>query len=117
MREFIELQKEQVSIRREEISLDKQQVENTHQYALRNLDAQVADRESARKFGTSGRRDRLMLSGVLMFLLISFVGVAMYLNKDQIALEIIKGVGLLAAGAFGGYSYGSRKPKNTKSEE
>lgn len=40
-----------------------------------------------------------------------FLGGALYLNKEQIALEIIKAIIFLASGGIGGYAYGKSTNK------
>lgn len=94
MRDFLQLQREQITIQQEEINIqkqqlenDQQQLENAHQFSLQNLNAMVTDRESARGAARTQRRDRLVFAAGVIILLTVFIGYAMYLDKDQIALS------------------------------
>lgn len=117
MREFFQLQREQVAVQQSELGLQKQQIENAHEFSLKNLDAMVADRADARTGGKSQRRDRLYFAGGVVLVLAFFIGYAMYLNKDVIAIEILKAVVFLLAGGLGGYSIRANKAKEDKDEK
>jgi hypothetical protein len=52
------------------------------------------------------QRDRLIFAGVMSILLIAFISYALYLNKDQVALEVLKALIFLFAGGIGGYALG-----------
>lgn len=124
LREMIYLQREQATAKQEEIEIEKQRVaneakqaENAHEYALTALKAMAEDRKDIRATGQTGRRDKLkvgVLAGIAIVILACF---AMYLDKDEIAFEVVKTIGLVAIGAFGGYSYGSKTANEQKPKE
>jgi len=48
---------------------------------------------------------------------VSVIAISLFLNKDEIASDIIKAVMLLLAGGIGGYGLGTKKDSvNTKNE-
>lgn len=73
-------------------------------HAKRLLDAQVIDREKARQHEQKNNSRGTRFTAFLFVVLIAAISYALYLNKDQIVLEILKYVGLLLAGGLGGYS-------------
>jgi cation transport ATPase len=114
LKELVQLQREQLAVRQEEIGVQKQQVENAHEFALKNLDAQASDRKDARGHNKTERRDRLLFAGLIIAILILFIGAAIYMGQPEIAKEIVKAVVYLVAGGLGGYSYASQKRKREK---
>src|SRR6266542_2548070 len=114
LKELVQLQREQLAVRQEEIGVQRQQVENAHQFALKNLDAQVTDRGDARKHNKTDRRDRLIFAGFVVLILIAFIAAAMYMNQIDIAKEVVKAIIYLVAGGLGAYSYASQKRRKEK---
>lgn len=114
---FIELQTQEISVRREELGLKKQEIANTHEYAKMALEAQVQDLGDSRKHSKSTRRDRLIFAGFIVILLGAFIVYALYLGKDQIAIEILKAIVYLLAGGLGGYALKTKSSEKKDSDE
>ncbi len=53
----------------------------------------------------------------MVLLLAIFLSLALFLNKDQIAIEIIKIIDLLFAGGLGGYAIGRQQPKSKDADD
>jgi hypothetical protein len=59
----------------------------------------------------------MVFAGIVVLVLAGFVAYALHLNKDQIALEIIKAIAFLAAGGMGGYAIGRYRSSQPKDGE
>jgi hypothetical protein len=102
----VQNQAQDIQIRREQVEAQKQQAADAHEYAKLALNAQAEDRKDARQHGRWLYKYRLMgLMGISTLIAI-FVVLALCLNKDQIALEVIKNVATIVVSAGGGYAIG-----------
>lgn len=80
------------------------EIENNHEYSLRLLDAQLVDRQRDREHQRSTNISSSVIVGFLSFLLTAAICYALYLNKDQLVMELLKAVLFLVTGGVGGYS-------------
>lgn len=78
------------------------------------MSANERDRKDQRAHTKSVLIYSLILGGVISVLLFFFLGFSLYIGKDNVALEIIKAIGYVTAGGFGGY--GIAKKTNISSE-
>jgi hypothetical protein len=108
---FLQNQAQEITLRREEIELKREQAKQNFEYANKALTAQLEDRERERAFTYKDRHGARMFLGLMVFLLALFLSIALFLDKDQIALEIIKIIGLLFAGGLGGYALGRQQAR------
>ena len=99
---FLQLQENELAVRQEELSIRKQETANSHEFSKKGLDAQLEDRQRERQANQKSRRDRLVFAGFVVLVLVAFIVFALYMNKDAIALEIIKGAIFLISGYFAG---------------
>ena len=63
----------------------------------------------------TSRRDHMIFAAVILLLILGFCIVAMFLGKEQIALEVVKAGIFISAGGGAGYAIGTKKnapPKN-----
>lgn len=113
---FLQNQAQEIALRHEEIELKREQAQHNLEYANKALDAQLEDRERDREFALKGQRGARIFLGSMVFILVMFLSVALFLNKDQIAMEIIKIIGAFLAGGIGGYALGRQQTKTNGSE-
>jgi hypothetical protein len=99
------------------LALERQRAANDHEITKKSLEAQLDDRDKQRQFDQTARRDRLIFSGGMVLLLVAFVFYALYLNKDQIVIEVLKALIFLAAGGLGGYSLKKTREKKGQDDE
>ncbi len=110
-------QAQEIAIRQQELALENRRIANDHELTQKSIEAQVGDRDKQRQFDQTARRDRLIFSGGMALLLVAFVFYALYLNKDQIVIEVLKALIFLAAGGLGGYSLKKARDKNGRDDE
>lgn len=102
----IELEKDQIELQKEKITAD-------YKYAENVISAQAQDRANEREHQRRLQRARMIFASILVFLLAGFLGYALHLDKDQIALEIIKAIAFIGAGGMGGYAIGRYRSQQT----
>lgn len=115
-RDFIELQKQEVEVRKEELALKSKEVDNSHEYALKALEAQKEFYQSA---PTERRKDRWQIFwiGALAFVLVAAFFIYLFISGNgEFAKEIIKYLIGAIFGGSAGYGIGTRKVKQ-KNEE
>lgn len=103
---FLNNQTKELTIREKEVALRKQSDNNSYEFAKKSLEAQAKDRESQRAH--SGKILRMILltsiSALIVFLVFLFS--IIYVGKESVAMEIVKGVFLVIGGGGGGYAIG-----------
>jgi uncharacterized membrane protein YcjF (UPF0283 family) len=80
-----------------EISL--RELDHNQKLADKSIEAQSEDRKDQRRLARTMHTQRVVLIGIALVALLAFVMVAMYMNKDQLAHDILK----LILGGVGGY--------------
>ena len=114
LRQFAENQAQEFHLRQQEQSVRRQEVENAHEYALKLLDAQLVDRQRERE----SSKNHLTTGGwfvmVIVLALIGGICYALYLNKDQLVIELVKAIIFIVSGGIGGYSL---KTLNAKKDD
>ncbi len=116
-RKMLDNQASELELRNEELELRKREQEATRQYAEKALEMQAQDRREDRTFhrGLSAKLFGFLIT-VLLIVVAGFC-YALYLNKDQVVMEIVKAVVYLGAGGVGGYSAKSIKVAKEEKEE
>jgi hypothetical protein len=116
--QFIKNQADEIAIRGQELAIRQKEIETSHEYAKSALDAQSEDLKDDRRSKKTERRDRLAFGLVALVILAILIIYALYLNKDDIAKEIVKAVAYLTAGAAGGYGAATvRASKQRKDDD
>jgi hypothetical protein len=112
--QLIENQKEDLKLRAEELELRKQANENQYKYAIESLAVQervltVQTKNSVKQLNAR----YFLIAGIITASLI-FIGFALYLNKDQIVMELIRAALYIFGGGAGGYYIGKFSNKEHK---
>lgn len=114
---FLEIQAKEIEERAEERKLRAQNEQNQFELAKLSLSAQERALAGENNSVTDRRRDTYMLIGFLVLLVIALVGIAMWLDKDAIAIEIVKAAVFLTAGGAGGYAVGRGKSRSESDDD
>lgn len=115
-KDIISLQKQEVEVRKQELALRSKELENSHEYALKALDAQKRLYEKA---PTERRKDRWQLFWIAAFAFVLISGFFIYLfytGNGEFAKEIIKYLIGAIFGGSAGYGIGTRKVKEKNQE-
>ena len=104
--QFIALSTKDLELRARELELGREELAQGTQYAEKALAAQAEDFKDARQHARSSARDRYVFGGIVIVLLLVFAGWAMYLEKEQIVLQVLQILGPLVIGFGSGYVYG-----------
>lgn len=110
LQQLVDNQAKELELRSRELDLQKQQDSNNLDFAKESLAAQERDRKHARECERDKQKDRYWLVGAIVAALLLVVAVAVWKDKDQLAMEIVKAVAYLTAGAAGGYAAGRLRP-------
>lgn len=97
--------------------LKKRELETTHEYSLRVLDAEFLDRQREREHQRFTNITASTLVAFLSLLLAAGICYALYLNKDQFVLEFLKAILYLVTGGVGGYSLKLVRDKSEASKQ
>jgi len=122
LKEFLDNQRKELELKGKQFELEKQKDDHAFEWTKNSLDAQIVDRDKERVFHLQGRRILYIFTTVLSALFIGLLIVALIMNKDQVAMEIIKAVIFISSGGAGGYAVGkytgshSFKAEKTKKE-
>lgn len=119
VRDFLALQKEEVVLRREEVALrraesDTRRHETDLQYkhAERLLNAQVEELSKQREHQLQMGKIAIRWLSFLVFIGLTFIVFLLWMDKDDIVMEMAKFALYVFAGGLGGYSLGKRRTSN-----
>ena len=101
---ILEYQANDITIRQAEQEIRRREIETSHEYSLRFLDAELLDRQRDREHQKSTKINSSIVLGFLGALVAAAFCYALYLNKDQVVMEFLKAVLFLVTGGVGGYS-------------
>lgn len=114
---ILDTQNREINLREQEIAFKKQQIDNNLTFSTNSIEKQLQDRQQQRTHEQIGQKNSYIFLGVVILLFLLFISWALHLNKDIIAMEIIKALGFFIAGATSGYSYGKVKELTNKTEQ
>lgn len=109
--QLVENQSKELELRAQELSLQRQADSHGFEFGKKALEAQIDDRRMQRDYSQQMQRSQHYLVSFLALLVFGIITAALFLNKEAIASEIIKAVGYMTAGGFGGY--GLRKKEKS----
>jgi hypothetical protein len=113
VRGYLDLQKKELQIKEVELGLREKALEHSHSYAIKSLEANERDRKEQRKFFTNIVKHSTWIGVAVIIIFAALVSYILYLNKEQILIDIIKYVFIAGGSGTGGYYIG----KNRKTEK
>jgi len=112
---FLATQEKEIELKNQQHELEKQRDVNSFEFAKKSLEAQVADRDKQRTYQLVNRRNGMIFATIVCVLLTALIGIALYLNKDQVVQSIIQAILYFATGGTSGYVIGRYKGAQDKS--
>lgn len=109
---FLDNQTEELRLKATELELERQKDNNGFQFAQKSLVAQAEDRRHEREVDAKNRGRQLWLVFGVAALIVITVIVALVLDKEEVAKEIVKAVVFVAVGFLGGF--GAARAKREK---
>jgi|GEM_PF-5611007 len=109
--QFLQNQGRELDLRSQELELQKINVRQEHDYAREALAAQERVMLEQLRAQRRQNTDLYWLIGICALIGSAILGLALWTNKDQIALEIIKDLAMILGGGAGGYAIGKKHPK------
>lgn len=114
--QLVENQAKELELRAQELALQKQQDDHGFEFSKKALETQLEDRKLQRDHNIHLQRNQYILTGILSVLVVGIIITALILNKEAIALEMIKAIVYLLAGGLGGYGLSRKKGKQQTPE-
>ena len=109
--QLVQNQTRELDLRTRELELQQQQDRHNFEFSKAALATQAQDRESERGFQKTQRRDGFLLVAFVAIVIVGIMGYALWLNKDDVAMEIIKSIMLFLSGGGTGYALGKHQSK------
>ena len=103
-------------MRAKELELRQLEITKTHEFSKDGLDAQLTDRQNTRIAKQKSDNTRYAFLAIIALAVIAFLVFALWTNKDAVAMEIVKAVGFVIAGYFGGKYHQKSKDDKAQSE-
>ena len=110
---LIQNQTTELELRRMEMDLHHQQDNHSFEFSKASLEAQIQDRKDDRRFQQHQQRNTYLLAAWVAAIVLCAIGLAMWLNKEQVAMEVIKSIVLLVSGGGIGYGIGRHRAKTS----
>jgi hypothetical protein len=114
--QLVENQAKELELRAQELALQKQQDDHGFEFSKKALETQLEDRKLQREHNIHLQRNQYILSGILSVMVVVIIITALFLNKETIAIEMIKAIVFLLAGGIGGYGLSKKKGKQPTPE-
>jgi hypothetical protein len=111
--QLVQNQARELELRARELDLQQQQDRHSFEFSKEALTTQAQDRKDERLFQYRQRRNSYLLAVGIAVVVATMVSLAMWFNKDQVAMEIIKSIVLLLSGGGTGYAIGRHQAKKT----
>jgi len=114
--QLVENQKQELVVRAQEaevqrlrIENERLQIERAHEFSMKAIDVQAQDRREERASDGKGLNRALIVIALAVVGFFGFFGYALYANKDQLILEILRIVVYAGGGGGLGYAIGQKK--------
>jgi hypothetical protein len=111
LEKFVDNQTRELEVRARELQLLEIEKTHAHEFALKSLDAQVQDRKAEREYHRLSLRYGSVFFTAILASVVGVVVYAMHGGFKDIAVEIVKAIGLVLAGGLGGYGVGRTQAK------
>nr|DAU87523.1 MAG TPA: hypothetical protein [Caudoviricetes sp.] len=115
--QFLENQAQEMAIRRQTLEINKMEINNSHQYALKNLDALKEDRKDQREHERRMQSKTILLVSIIIGIFALFGGYCLWIDKEKVLEEFFKFLIYAVPSAGGGYFYGYSKAKKKGAED
>ncbi len=115
--QFLENQAQEMAIRKETLEIKKMEINNSHEYALKNLDALKDDRKDQREHERKTQSKTILLVCIIIGVFALFGGYCLWIDKEKVLEEIFKFLIYAVPSAGGGYFYGYSKAKKKGAED
>lgn len=112
--QFFENQKEEIKIKAQELELRKQADKHNYEWARENLGTQERVLKSQSTENTKRANNKYIFIGSIIIVVLLFISFALYINKDQIVMELIKAAIYVLSGGAGGYYMGRNSKQNNQ---
>jgi len=117
IRQIVENQTQELAIRKETLELKKMEINNSHQYALKNLDALKDDRKDQREHERKTQGKTILLVSIIIGIFALFGGYCLWIGKEKVLEEFFKFLIYAVPSAGGAYFYGYSKAKKKETED
>lgn len=117
IRQFVDNQAQELAIRRQTLEINKMEINNSHQYALKNLDALKEDRKDQREHERRMQSKTILLVSIIIGIFALFGGYCLWIDKEKVLEEFFKFLIYAVPSAGGGYFYGYSKAKKKGAED
>ena len=115
--EELNIKNKELDLKKQEIDLKKQEDDHAFEYSREALHAQTGDNSNKRDYFSKKRKHRYYFIFAVSIIVALVVCYALHLNKDHIALEIIKAIAFTGIGGAGGYYIGKSKHGPSKIDD
>lgn len=116
LKQFFDNQRMELELRKENIQLQKDQLNYSHQYAMKALEAQREDLADQRKNEQKTQSKNIWIVLIIIISLLGFIAFCLWIDKDEVVKEVIKFLMYSAPFSVGGYYFGYHKGKNKNTE-
>ncbi|GAB3345876.1 hypothetical protein [Marilutibacter aestuarii] len=107
--QYIETQKQEIALKAQSLEFEKQKDSHSFAYSKEALAAQERDRKDERDCKRQQRRDAHRFLLWIATVIALLIGAALYLDKEDVAMELVKAIVYIAAGAAAGYGIASKR--------
>ncbi len=115
--QFFELHLKDLEIRKHELENKRIQYENNYEFAKNSLKVQSEDIKCMREIERKREKNLLVIITVVIILFFSLITLSMFMNKDELLIEMAKIVGYIFGGGVTGYGLGLQKGKRKEKVE
>jgi hypothetical protein len=116
LRDFLELQKEELHLRGKELDLRKIQIEQGGNFNLRQMEENSKLIQKGMEQKNRANISLYWFAGILVFLFVGVIVLALFLSYVEFALDLIKIVVPAVITGFGGYFAGQKSVKSNSAE-
>jgi hypothetical protein len=103
---FLDLQTRELNLRAREMDIRLQELTNARVFSEQALQAQLQDREADRRHQRGEKNSWYIFVAVLLFALITAMGIALFTGHEDFAQELLKAVLYVVPAGAGGYFAG-----------
>lgn len=103
---FLDLQSEDLKLKQRELDFRLKADTNSFEYAKLALKEKASENERKRTHDTTHMKWRYVWVGVVVVIVMLFIGCLAWLGKDQLVRDILNVLIGLIPGGVGGYAYG-----------